>query len=134
VKDRRHHYVTEREVVDLHDHALRDFGGPKGILDVGRLSSCLAMPRMSFDGSERYPTLPDKAAAYCFYIIKNHPFVDGNKRTAFLVAHHFMLINGELPRFEEEETEMILKGVASGTLGLDALLGLFVRAIENRPR
>ncbi len=74
-------YLTLNEVLDLHLHLIERYGGSTGIHDLGALESALAQPRMTFGGEELYPTIVEKAAALGFVLIKNHPFVDGNKRT-----------------------------------------------------
>ncbi|PEJ53314.1 type II toxin-antitoxin system death-on-curing family toxin [Bacillus sp. AFS002410] len=86
-------YLDVAEVEELHDYALRDYGGIPG-RDIGRLESVLALPSSGFDGYERFPTLHEKAAVYMFYIATGHCFKDGNKRTAFLAASVFIMING----------------------------------------
>lgn len=115
----RFQYVTEQEVVDLHDHALREYGGCPGIRDPAALQSCVAQPQMAVSGQERFSTFKAKAAAYCFFIIKNHPFADGNKRTGFLTALHFLLKNNVAPSFDQQEAYTVLLRVAEGNAGLE---------------
>lgn len=124
-------YVTEQELLELHGHALALYGGGRGIRDAAALESCLAQPIMDVFGTRRFPALHDKAAAYAFFIVRNHPFVDGNKRTAFLAALHFLLKNGIVPVLDQDEAYSILIGVAEGKLGLEELRSLFRRAAEN---
>ena len=124
------HYVTEQEVVELHDHALRDYGGRPGIRDAAALQSSIAQPTTAVFGEERYPRLHEKAAAYCFFIIRNHPFVDGNKRTGFLAGLHFLLKNGLTPVFDQDEAHDVITRVAAGDAGFEALSSLFERAIQ----
>ena len=123
-------YVTEQEVVELHDQALRAVGGLPGIRDPGALESCVAQPKMAVFGVERYPTAHEKAAAYSYYIDRNQPFMDGNKRTAFLSAIHFLRTNWFDPQVDEEEAYDVLTRVATGEAGLEELSSLFHRAIR----
>lgn len=68
------------EVIELHRLVIEETGGSPGIRDLGALESAMAQPRMSFGGEDLYPGLPEKVAALGFSLIRNHPFVDGNKR------------------------------------------------------
>lgn len=74
--------LTVREIVELHRNLLERYGGAGGIRDVGALQSAVAQPRMTFGGTELYPSSAEKAAALAFSLVTNHPFVDGNKRVA----------------------------------------------------
>lgn len=76
-------YLSLPELFRLHERALEQSGGSAGLRDLGGLESALAQPRMTFGGTDLYPTLPEKAAALCFSIVLNHPFVDGNKRVGY---------------------------------------------------
>lgn len=87
---------------------------------------------MAVFSHERFPTLHEKAAAYCFFIIKNHPFVDGNKRTGFLTALHFLLKNSIVPVFDQAETYAVLLRVAQGNAGLEELGALIEKAVGGR--
>lgn len=70
-------YLTLGEVRGLHVRIIEQSGGAEGVLNLGSLESALAQCRMSFGGQELYPSLAEKAAALCFSIVQNHPFVDG---------------------------------------------------------
>jgi death on curing protein len=72
------------DILKLHDVSIEDFGGAKGIRDVGLLESALARPFQTFGGEDLYPTPIEKAAAIGESLIINHPFIDGNKRTGIL--------------------------------------------------
>lgn len=87
-------YLTIEEIILLHDRQVRVHGGLEGIRDLGLLASAIDMPRTTFDGKELHKSLFDKAAAYLFHIIKNHPFNDGNKRTGAFTAILFLRMNG----------------------------------------
>ncbi len=73
-------HLTLAEVLELHRMVMEQSGGSAGLCDLGALESAIAQPRMSFGGSDLYPSLVEKAAALCFSLVNNHPFVDGNKR------------------------------------------------------
>ena len=79
------HYLTLNQVLDLYSQIMEQSGGAVGIRNLSALESALNQPRMTFDGESLYPTIVEKASALGFSIIKNHPFVDGNKRTGHAV-------------------------------------------------
>lgn len=87
-------YLTVEEILRLHYQVVEDFGGSHGVRDEGRLQSVVVAPGQSLFGAEQYPGLLDKAAVYLRNIIGDHPFVDGNKRTAVTVAGIFLIRNG----------------------------------------
>ncbi len=88
-------YLTLEEVYLLHERLIQLTGGSSGLRDPGLLSSAVARPQASFDGEELYPDLWTKAAALMQSLIKNHPFVDGNKRTAVTATAIFLEPNGQ---------------------------------------
>lgn len=91
-------YLTLAQVLDLHETSLRLYGGMPGIREPGGLESAISQAEASFGGVDLHPTLFDKAAAYLFHLAKNHPFLDGNKRTAAAAAVTFLSVNGyDLP-------------------------------------
>jgi death on curing protein len=109
------HYITYQYVIEVHDSLIDEYGGRKGILNEGLLRSALEMPKARFDGKDLHRTIFDKTAAYLFHLIQNHPFVDGNKRTASMAAMIFFASNckKEFTIFDAEYQEIIL-GVAQG--------------------
>ena len=96
-----------------------------GVRDRAALASCAAQPKTAVFGTERFPTVFDKAAAYCFFIVRLHPFFDGNKRTGLVAAITFLLDNGVTPAFDEEEMYRAIDGVARGTVDLEDLVLAF---------
>ena len=105
---RRPRWVLPETVVALQEQLLSAFGGFAGIRDRGLLASALARPENLF-AYER-PSAFDLGASYAFGLMKNHPFVDGNKRTAFAVAVLFLEINGY--RFEAPEADAVVQTLA----------------------
>ena len=89
-------FLSLDEVLSLHDDQVRLFGGAGGVRDMGLLASALAVPESSFDGQFLHEDIFHMAAAYAFHITENHPFVDGNKRTALNAALVFLDLNGWL--------------------------------------
>jgi death on curing protein len=101
-------------VLALHDEQLADHGGSIGVRDAGLLASALARPQNQAAYGD--PSVFDLAAAYAFGIIRNHPFVDGNKRTGFLAAYVFLDLNGwELMALEDEAAAAVL-ALAAGEM------------------
>src|ERR687885_138020 len=82
-------YLTVEEVLKLHERVIEQRGGSTGVRDRGALESAVAQPQMTFAGEDLYPTVVDKAAALGFSLTMNHPFVDGNKRTAHAAMRCF---------------------------------------------
>ena len=87
-------WLLDEVVTAIHSRQLAEHGGLDGIRDPGMLSSALARPKNAFAYSEPKPDIAALAAAYAFGIIKNQPFVDGNKRTAYVLCRTFLKLNG----------------------------------------
>lgn len=87
-------FLTLAEVVEIHADQIKRYGGSDGVRDMTLLSSAVAMPYASFSGSFLHTDIYEMAAAYAFHICRNHPFIDGNKRTALASALVFLELNG----------------------------------------
>ena len=101
-------WVTEEDCLSFHDKLLARFGGASGVRDKGLLLSALARPQHVF--AYEKPSLFDLAAAYAHGIVKNHPFIDGNKRSGFLAATLFLEANGI--RFNGDERDAVIQTLA----------------------
>jgi death on curing protein len=124
-------FLTLDEILVIHADQIRRYGGRPGIRDVGLLSSALAMPPASFGGLHLHPSPAEMAAAYLFHISQNHPFLDGNKRTAMAAALAFLWLDGHrLEADDDELTEMVF-GVAAGRVA-KAEAAVFMR-VHLRP-
>ena len=110
-------FVSVEAALAIHDELIDAYGGAKGIRDYGLLLSALEMPKASYGGQDLHPTLFDKAAAYLFHVAKNHPFIDGNKRTASAVALTFLELNGARVKIDLEEFEEVVVATAKGLVG-----------------
>ncbi|MCC6605474.1 MAG: type II toxin-antitoxin system death-on-curing family toxin [Anaerolineae bacterium] len=97
-------YLTPQQVLFIHARLIATTGGEHGILDLGLLESAVARPQATFDGADLYPDLFLKTAALMESLSQNHPFVDGNKRTAITAAAMFLQLNGT--RLETTNAEM----------------------------
>jgi len=102
------------EVLLILQDQIRNYGGAYGVRDPALLSSALAMPSSSFEGKYLHRDLFEQAAAYAFHICQNHPFVDGNKRTALATALVFLALNGIELNDPKQELYGLMMKVASG--------------------
>jgi death on curing protein len=114
-------YLTQDEVLELHQAIIRQSGGSSGLRDLGLLQSAVAQPRMTFAGADLYPTIEEKAAALGFSLIGNHPFVDGNKRVGHAAMETFLVLNGCEIKASVEEAEQLTLQVAAGEASRDDL-------------
>ena len=109
-------------VLALHAMSIAEFGGTAGIRDEGLLESALDRPRNLFAYGDD-PSIFEMAAAYCSGIVKNHPFLDGNKRTGDLAIRAFLLRNGYLFEPEEAEEVVMIMALAAGGADEETLAG-----------
>ena len=107
-------YLTREQVIKLHQALIEASGGSSGIRDVGMLDSALKTPLQTFDENELFPSVLDKAARLAFGLIKNHPFIDGNKRIGTHVMLIFLALNNIMLSYKDEELIDIILKVASG--------------------
>ena len=114
--------LSKPQVLLLHEQLIAETGGSSGLRDEGMLDSALNTPFQTFAGKDVYPSLQQKAARLCFGLVKNHPFVDGNKRIGAHVMLVFLALNGiELQHTQTELSEVILQ-LAAGTIQSSDLL------------
>lgn len=107
-------YLTLGEVLELHRRVVAQTGGATALRDLGALESAVAQPRMTFGGEDLYPDLPAKAAALGFSLIRNHPFLDGNKRIGHAAVETFLVLNGFELDAPVPEAEQVVLEVAQG--------------------
>jgi death on curing protein len=96
-------YLVLEDVLELHAVVIRLSGGSLGVRDHGVLTGCLDRPKTAFGGSDMYPTLHTKAAVYIDTVARNHPLIDGNKRTAFLSGARFLAMNDVALNMDDDE-------------------------------
>ncbi len=127
-------YLSIGEVLTLYQRIMAETGGKAGIENLNALQSSLAQPRMTFEGKDLYPTIPDKAAILGYSLKKNHPFSDGNKRIGHASMEFFLLLNGfEIQSSVDEQETTILK-IATGEMSLSAFTDwLNVRVVPYEP-
>ena len=118
-------FIELEEVLFVQKDQVERFGGSVGVRDMGLLESALAMPQASFGGQFLHGDLFEMAAAYLFHIVQNHPFIDANKRTAFVVAASFLVLNGrELTATNDAVVDLTLS-VARGKTSKSAVAEFF---------
>nr|VFK44626.1 MAG: death on curing protein [Candidatus Kentron sp. SD]VFK49614.1 MAG: death on curing protein [Candidatus Kentron sp. SD] len=105
-----------QDVIGLHGKIIAQSGGMKGIRDRGALESAIAQPRMTFGGQDLYPDLTEKAAALGYSLIRNHPFIDGNKRIGHAAMEITLVLNGYEIDADVDEQEQVILAVAVGEL------------------
>lgn len=114
--------LSERQVLLLHDHLIQETGGSPGLRDEGLLRSALAAPFQSFGGVDVFPSLQQKAARLAYGLVKNHPFVDGNKRIGAHVMLVFLALNGVELNFTQKELSDLFLAVAAGQAEYEEIL------------
>ena len=116
-------YLSITKVLFVHDRAVKEFGGSFGIRDIGLVESAVARPQASFDGNDLYQSIYDKTAALLQSLLKNHPFVDGNKRTAWVSAVALLKMKGWQIIAKEDEVVEFMVRVANENLSVDEIAG-----------
>jgi death-on-curing protein len=98
-------YLTPEQALFIHHRLIEETGGSHGVRDIALLESAIARPMAAFGDNDLYPDLFTKAAALMHSLIKNHPFIDGNKRTAITSASIFLIRNGYQVNASNKELE-----------------------------
>ena len=114
--------IPLKEVEQVHKLLIDTFGGSHGIRDLSALLSALARPFQTFDNKELYPTPIDKAASLLESIVSNHPFIDGNKRTAYVLARLFLLQNRMDIKASQQDKYEFLMSIASGKMRFEEIV------------
>lgn len=110
------------EVLRIHEKLISEYGGAQGIRDENLLVSSISRPYSGFGDEDFYPTAEEKAAAVFESIVKNHPFIDGNKRTGYFLLRAMLLSgNKDLTANEDQKYDFVIQ-VASGNLDFAAIL------------
>jgi death-on-curing protein len=113
-------YLSLREILELHEAVIEISGGARGIRDMRALESAVNQPRLTFNQADLYPNIVAKAAALCFSLVMNHPFVDGNKRVGHAAMETFLILNGYEIEATVAEQEQIILDLAAGKLTREA--------------
>lgn len=114
--------LSKAQVLLLHDQLVVETGGLSGLQDEGMLDSALSAPYQTFGGEDIYPSLLQKAARLCFGLVKNHPFLDGNKRIGVHIALVFLALNGVELQYSQVELSDVILRLAAGEMEAGDLL------------
>ncbi|MEH1950716.1 MAG: type II toxin-antitoxin system death-on-curing family toxin [Nostoc sp.] len=114
-------FLTISQVLDIHQRQIQRFGGTAGVRDEGLLDSALAQPQATFGGELLHPTIYEQAAAYLYHLAMNHPFLDGNKRTAFAVMLTFLNLNGYTLNLSQEQAYKLVIQVVQKEISKEEL-------------
>jgi death-on-curing protein len=109
-------HLTVEIVREIHAEAIAKFGGADGVREMALLESAVAAPQATFGGGSPYTDLAEMAAAYLFYLCRNHPFIDGNKRSALGACIVFLRLNGIEPKADGSEWEELTLAVAASVI------------------
>jgi death-on-curing protein len=116
------YFLTLSQILLIHQRLIQQSGGTPGLRDFAALESAVAQPKMTFDKNELYPTLSDKAAALGYSLIKNHPFIDGNKRICHAAIDVLLVLNGFEIDASVADQEKIIIQLAAGKMERDELV------------
>lgn len=125
-------WIRQDVVLAMHEEALMRHGGAEGVRDLGLLESALSRPSNLFSYSEQAPSLARLAAAYAKGIVANHPFVDGNKRTAFIASVTFLKLNGLQLTATREDRVLAFWSLAAGEASEEQLAQWFAENTSPR--
>ncbi len=113
--------ISLKDVLYIHKQAISKFGGTVGVRNYDLLESAIKRPYMTFDKMELYPNIEDKASAILESIVKNHPFIDGNKRTGYILMRYLLLESGrDIQASKNEKYELVI-GVAEGKISFEEI-------------
>ena len=113
--------ISLREVEQIHNLLIEEFGGAKGVRDYRALDAAINRPFATFGQEELYPNPIDKASAIIESILINHPFIDGNKRTGYVLMRLLLLQSGQDIQAEQEEKYDFVISIASGKLAFEGI-------------
>jgi death-on-curing protein len=116
-------YLTLDQVIDLHDSAVAEFGGLNGVRSPQQLAAAVGQPQQSAFGEDAYATVPEKAAAYGYFIAEAQAFIDGNKRTGALALEVFLHINGFELLQDDDEIAQMFEDLGAKVIGQGEFFG-----------
>ncbi len=124
-------FLTVDQVLAIHRRMINEFGGDPAVRDRGLLESAVMMPAAVFGGKFLHKGIPAMAAAYLFHICRNHPFVDGNKRTGLASAEMFVLLNDMRLDATDAELEDLTIGVAADRISKKETIAFFRKHVAS---
>ncbi|MDR9417401.1 type II toxin-antitoxin system death-on-curing family toxin [Gracilimonas sp.] len=114
-------FLDKKTILLFHEDQIKTYGGKLGVRDHDLLESALAQPQASFGGEYVHDSIYKMAAAYGFHICSNHPFFDGNKRTALVAIYTFLFVNGYRLKADKKKLYAVIMDLANGKLSKDEL-------------
>ena len=114
-------FLDKKTIIAFHQDLVEKYGGSPGVRDEGLLESALAQPQASFGGDYVHENIFRMAAAYGFHLCKNHPFFDGNKRTALVAMYTFLYVNGYHLEADKKSLYAVVIDLANGTIDKENL-------------
>lgn len=123
-------FLSISQVLVIHHDQVKSFGGTDGVRDVNLLESAIAQPEATFGGELLHPTIHEQAAAYLFHLAMNHPFIDGNKRTAFAVMDTYITLNGYNLNLSEDEAYNLVIQVVQREISKEELAAFLQLHLE----
>lgn len=123
-------FLSKSVVLAIHSDLVETFGGMTGMRDEAALDSALAQPQATFGKKSLHPTLESQATAYLFHLCLAHPFVDGNKRTAFAATDVFLRLNGNRLTLSDDETYQLTMRVARGEIDKEEVTDVLRRNVQ----
>jgi death-on-curing protein len=125
-------FLNVSDVLMILEDQIRRYGGLYGVRDLNLLNSALYMPQSSFEGKYLHKTVPSMAAAYTYHICQNHPFVDGNKRTALAVSLIFLDINGYFIDCSDEKLYNAIMNIADEKTSKQELIKFYEQIAKSQ--
>jgi len=125
-------FLDKETILTYHKNLIETYGGSQGVRDEGLLESALAQSRASFGGDYVHDNIFKMAAAYGFHIAKNHPFFDGNKRTALVAMYSFLYVNGHKLEADKKSIYAVMIDLANGNVDKDDLANFLKENSKGR--
>ena len=126
--------ISQHETEELHKVLIEKFGGTTGLRDIGGLQSALSRPFQTFNNVDLYPSVLEKAAALIESILNNHPFIDGNKRTGYVLTLLFLMSSGYDINASQDVKYQFVIDIASGKMKFEKILNwLQIHTISFQP-
>ena len=127
-------FLNPGEVLAIHEDVIRRYGGSLGVRDLALLESAVGTPQASFGGQYLHDSIPAMAAAYCFHLVANHPFLDGNKRVGAAAANVFLEMNDWVLNAEQDGYADVVLSIAASRADKREATAFFAQHAIERHR